>query len=221
VLQFRELPERAPAPGELLIRVRASGVNPSDTKERSGFGGQDVMPSPRIIPHQESAGAVGRYAVQFAKHGGARVIATVSREAQAVSVRAADAHLVLNRHTDDLSAAVAAFAGREHGVARVIEVSFNGNLGLDIEIRARNGVTASSSSNVEKTTIPYRPLAYLDATILAGLSVPPLRHEPLTPAPSHVSTSPLTPPAGTPRRRGALCGRRGGGPSGRGARGRC
>ena len=57
VLQLSELPDPAPSPGEVLVRVHASGLNPSDTKGRSGWGG-GAMPFPRVIPHQDGAGVI-------------------------------------------------------------------------------------------------------------------------------------------------------------------
>jgi len=49
-----ELPE--PGPGEVRVRVRASGVNPSDTYGRSGRTAP--MPFQRVIPHQDGAGVI-------------------------------------------------------------------------------------------------------------------------------------------------------------------
>ncbi len=43
---------------EVLVRVRASGVNPTDTKGRGGHRGSSAMPYPRIIPHQDGAGVI-------------------------------------------------------------------------------------------------------------------------------------------------------------------
>lgn len=57
VLQVGEVARPVPSAGEVLVRVRASGVNPSDTKARSGFGGSR-MPFARVIPHQDGAGVI-------------------------------------------------------------------------------------------------------------------------------------------------------------------
>jgi len=253
VLTVGELPTPQPGPGELLVRVRASGVNPSDTKGRGGARGNTAMPFPRITPHQDGAGevvasgspelagrvgqrvwfyeaqlgrafgaaaeyvalpahqvlplpdgvsfeagaslgvpamtahrcvfadgpvdgkvvlvtggagAVGRYAIQFAKLGGARVIATVSRDDQAASARAAGADLVLNRRTDDLAAGIRAFTGVGRGVDRVVEVAFGANLELTLQVLAPRGVVATYSSDaVPEPTLPYWPLVMLDATV--------------------------------------------------------
>lgn len=44
--------------GEVRVQVHVSGVNPSDTKGRSGWGGNSEMQYPRIIPHQDGAGVI-------------------------------------------------------------------------------------------------------------------------------------------------------------------
>lgn len=57
VLVVDEMPDPQPGPGELRIRVAASGVNPGDVKKRQdafGYG----MPYPRVIPHSDGAGEV-------------------------------------------------------------------------------------------------------------------------------------------------------------------
>ena len=57
------------------------------------------------------AGAVGHYAVQLAKWGGAQVIATVSSAAKAEQARLAGADLVVNYKTEDVVAKAMAFTG--------------------------------------------------------------------------------------------------------------
>jgi NADPH:quinone reductase len=58
VLQVGELPIPLPGPGEVRVNVVVSGVNPSDTKGRTGWRGQTERPYPRIIPHQDGAGVI-------------------------------------------------------------------------------------------------------------------------------------------------------------------
>lgn len=57
VLQVGVLPDLAPGPGEVRVRVRFSGVNPGDTKKRRGWLGS-AMPYPRVVPHSDGAGVV-------------------------------------------------------------------------------------------------------------------------------------------------------------------
>src|SRR5688500_10783421 len=58
VLQIGDLPKTVPAEGEVLVAVKASAVNPSDTKGRGGARGNLAMPYPRIIPHQDGSGII-------------------------------------------------------------------------------------------------------------------------------------------------------------------
>lgn len=60
VMRSGELPDPSPGSGEVRVRLRFSGVNPSDTKGRSGWGGDATMPAPRVVPHQDGAGTVDR-----------------------------------------------------------------------------------------------------------------------------------------------------------------
>ncbi len=56
VLQLGERPTPNPGPGEVLVRIKASGVNPSDVKSRAvnrGGPGFDLT-----IPHSDGAGVV-------------------------------------------------------------------------------------------------------------------------------------------------------------------
>jgi NADPH:quinone reductase len=57
VLQFGEMDDPHPAPGEVRIRVAYSGINPGDVKKRAGAF-EDAMAYPRIVPHTDGAGIV-------------------------------------------------------------------------------------------------------------------------------------------------------------------
>ena len=250
VLVVGDADRPSPAPGEVLVRVHASGVNPSDTKGRGGARGNAAMPWPRIVPHQDgagtieavgdgvdparigervwlyeaqwqrpfgtaaeyialpthqaarlpgavdfaagaalgvpamtahrcvfadglvagktvlvtgAAGAVGFYAGQFAAHGGARVIATVSNEDQARLARDAGAELVINRRETDVAEAILAAGLR---VDRIVEVAFGANLATSLRVLAPNGVIATYSSDAEpEPKLPYWSLVLLDATV--------------------------------------------------------
>jgi NADPH2:quinone reductase len=56
VLRLGTLDKPTPAPGEVLVRIQASGVNPSDTYGRRG--GMAPMAFPMVIPHQDGAGII-------------------------------------------------------------------------------------------------------------------------------------------------------------------
>lgn len=58
VLVLGEMPTPDPAPGEVLVRLEASGVNPSDVKLRAGARPGASMAFPRIVPHSDGAGVI-------------------------------------------------------------------------------------------------------------------------------------------------------------------
>jgi NADPH2:quinone reductase len=57
VLTVGETDTPQPGPGEVRIRLKASGVNPGDTKKREGWLGFP-MSYPRVIPHSDGAGLI-------------------------------------------------------------------------------------------------------------------------------------------------------------------
>jgi NADPH:quinone reductase len=56
VLRIGEVPRPDPRAGEVLVRIAASGVNPHDTKRRSGWSGEAI--AARCIPHSDGAGTI-------------------------------------------------------------------------------------------------------------------------------------------------------------------
>jgi NADPH:quinone reductase len=57
VLTVGEMDAPRPGPREVLVRVRASGVNPGEVKKRSDWMGFGIG-YPRVIPHSDGAGVV-------------------------------------------------------------------------------------------------------------------------------------------------------------------
>ena len=56
VLHVGEIDNPSPLEGEVLVEVKASGVNPSDVKTRAGARGE--LQFPRIIPHSDGGGII-------------------------------------------------------------------------------------------------------------------------------------------------------------------
>ncbi|TNE61053.1 MAG: NADPH:quinone reductase [Alphaproteobacteria bacterium] len=250
VLVFSTMEVPPLGPGEVLVRVRASGINPSDVKTRAGARGP--LKFPKVIPHSDGAGvveavgegvdtgrigervwiwngawarpfgtcaqyivlpagqaaplpdgtsfeagaclgipastayygvyadgpvdgqtvlvtggagAVGHYAIQFAKLGGARVIATVSGPEKAAHASAAGADLVINYRQADVVAAITDFTGGA-GVNRVVEVEFGGNLPVTNQVLAPGAVIATyGSMAVPEPVLPFYPMMFNGVTL--------------------------------------------------------
>src|SRR4051794_20517839 len=245
VLVVEDLPTPSPGPGQILVRIAASGVNPHDTKKRSGWIG-GALPAARGVPHGGGAGTVGAggagghsariggrvwlyrgdaafpgcgtaaeycvvpaafasvlpggvdfaigaglgvpamtayravfadgpvagqavlvtgaagavatYAIQFARIGGARVLATVSRPEKAVIAREIGAAAVINYREEDVATQVAALTDGG-GVHRIIEVDFGANLATSVQaIRPQGVIAAYSSTRVREPVLPYYAL---------------------------------------------------------------
>lgn len=224
VIRTGEMQILEPAANEVRVKVYASGVNPSDTKSRSGWGGI-TLAYPRVIPHQDGsgiiesvgagvssdrigervwiyeaqrgrpfgtaaefvvvpseraihlpdntqfvegaclgvpamtahrclfadgsingqtilvtggAGAVGYYAVQLAKWGGATVITTVSRPEQADLVRAVGVDRVINYKTENVIDRIQAITEQERGIDRIVDVDLSANLDIAASVLKPN-----------------------------------------------------------------------------------
>ena len=104
------------------------------------------------------AGAVGHYAVQLAKWGGARVIATVSSALKAEQARLAGADLVIDYKTEDVIAKALAFT-EQRGVDRVVDVDFGGNIATTLKLMAMNSTIAVYATNGNRNPVlPMREL---------------------------------------------------------------
>ena len=245
VIQIGELPTPEPGSGEVRVKLSFSGVSPSDTKRRSGFGGQK-MAFPAIVPHSDGAGvidqvgtgvnkarigervwiycgqwerssgtaaeyitiradhaialpeavdlisgaclgipavtahralfadgpisgltvlvtggagAVGNYAIQLAKWGGANpVITTCSSPAKAKVAKAAGADIVVNYKENDVLSSINDATGGE-GVDRIVEVAFGVNLTSTVTLLKDNGIISAYASDAEPTPLlPFYPM---------------------------------------------------------------
>jgi len=97
------------------------------------------------------AGAVGHYAVQWAKRYGARVIATVSSDEKSRYAREAGADCVVNYRTQDVAGEVHGYA--PSGVDHVVDVDFGGNLATFFPLIANNGSIAYYATNGNRSPV--------------------------------------------------------------------
>ncbi len=251
VLTIGEVDIPEPRVGEVLVKIHTSGINPSDVKQRSGWGGLKML-YPRVIPHNDGAGiiaavgegvsptrvgervwiyeatlggglgtaaeyvaipsdnaivlpdntefaagaclgvpamtahysvfcdgevagqtilvtggagAVGNYAIQFAKWGGAKVITTVSSKEKAEIAQAGGADYVINYKTENVAALVKEITGKA-GVDRVVEVDFAANLETNLKALKRNGIIATYASDSNfNPQIPFYSLVYKNLSV--------------------------------------------------------
>jgi len=111
------------------------------------------------------AGAVGNYAIQFARMAGAHVIATVSGIEKEAMARAAGAEAVLNYRTEDVAKRVMEITKGE-GVDSVVEVEFGGNLGVSVEVLKVGGsINTYASEAVREPAVPFYQLLYKSITV--------------------------------------------------------
>jgi NADPH:quinone reductase len=101
------------------------------------------------------AGAVGHYAIQFAKRAKASVITTVSSPAKAALARQAGADHVIDYRQENVGERVMAVTGRR-GVDAVIEVDLAANARLLPDLLAPNGVVAIYGSGAPVASIPFQ-----------------------------------------------------------------
>ena len=106
----------------------------------------------KIVLVTGGAGAVGHYAVQWAKRFGARVIATISSPEKAAHATSAGADFTVNYHSEDVVARVREFTANV-GVHHVVDVDFGGNLATTLPLLAINGSIAyyATKGNVTPT----------------------------------------------------------------------
>lgn len=116
------------------------------------------------------SGVVGHYAVQLAKWGGAKVIATVSSPEKAEVAKAGGADHVLDYKRDSLPERVAEITGGE-GVERIVEVELT-NLTQDLElIRDGGKIAVYGMAPGNELTIPAFGVLSARNPIIRGVLV--------------------------------------------------
>ena len=123
-----------------------------------GIEGRDVLVA-------GGAGAVGHYAVQFARRCGARcVLATVSSPEKAALASAAGADHVIDYRRDNLTERVREATGGR-GVDRIIEVDIAANGALDVELVRNGGECIVYGSGAAQFALPFFPLIVRNVTL--------------------------------------------------------
>jgi NADPH2:quinone reductase len=132
-----------PLPDGVDLRLAASLGVPALTAHRAVFGCGPVQG--RTVLVTGGAGAVGFYAIQLARWGGARVLATTSGGEKTQEALRAGADAVIDYRTEDVADRVLALTGGE-GVDHVVEVDFGANLQATLKLLKPHGSIATYAS---------------------------------------------------------------------------
>ena len=151
--EWTVVPERqaVPLPEGTPFELGASLGVPAVTAHRCLFADGDV--DGRDVLVTGGAGAVGHFAIELAKHGGARVAATVSSTEKAELARDAGADVVVNYRDYDAQQQISAFSTR---LARVVDVNLAANLQLDLAVAAPDTVVVAYAADGPDPTLPVR-----------------------------------------------------------------
>ena len=163
--EFATVPESraVPLPPNASFMDGACLGIPALTAHRCVYGDGPVEGQTVLVTG--GAGAVGAYAIQCARLGGARVLATVSADEKARMARAAGADVVINHREEDVQARVAELTDEE-GLDRIVEVEMGGNLDASIAMLKANGViSAYASEGQPEPAVPFYTLLYKNLTV--------------------------------------------------------
>ena len=155
---------RAPRlPDNTSFEVGACLGIPVMTAHRCVFADGDVAGQTILVTG--GAGRVGHYAVQWASHAGATVIATASNDEDKAVCEAAGAAHVVNHRDDNVADAILEATGGDL-VDRIVDVEFGANLATSIEVLRIGGTIATySSTQVTEPKLPFFQMMYKDVTV--------------------------------------------------------
>ncbi|HTW08538.1 MAG TPA: NADPH:quinone reductase [Acidimicrobiales bacterium] len=108
------------------------------------------------------AGAVGHFAIELAKHAGARVVTTVSSDEKAALARSAGADLVVNYRSPTVAEEVKQFVPV---VDRVVEVALGANIDLDLALSGPRTEIVVYASEPSDPLLPTRRLMTANAAL--------------------------------------------------------
>ena len=174
-----------PLPDAASFDLGASLGIPAMTAHRCLFADGPI--EGRTVLVAGGAGAVGRAAIELARHAGARVIATVSTPEKGELATEAGAHALVGYRDDDAIDQLKAAA--PDGVDRVVELSLSQNLELDLAALSPHAVIASyADEGPDDPVVPVRRLMVPNVALRFVLvyTMPP---EAITAAADHVAAA--------------------------------
>lgn len=158
--QWSVVPDRQAValPDGISAELGASLGVPAMTAHRCLFADGPVSGKKVLVAG--GAGAVGHFAIELAKHAGAQVATTVSSPEKGELAGKAGADLVVSYRESGAADAIRAFGP----VDRIIEVSLDANLALDLSVIAPNGEIITYASTAADPVLPVR--ACMSANVL-------------------------------------------------------
>lgn len=162
--QYTAIPSRQAValPPGISAELGASLGVPAMTAHRCLFADGPVDGKTVLVAG--GAGAVGHFAIELAKHGGARVITTVSGPQKAELAAKAGADLVVNYREPGAADQIRTFAG-PGGVDHVVELALGANLQLDLDvIRRPEGLIVDYAAEPADPVLPVR--ACMNANVI-------------------------------------------------------
>jgi NADPH:quinone reductase len=152
-----------PLPENISFTAGACLGVPALTAHRAVCGGNNVESGSTVLV-TGGAGAVGNYAIQWAKWRGATVITTVSRPEQAEIAKLAGADLVVNYKQEDVIGKIREFTGRDRCIDRLVDVNFAANIEIANALLRNNGSIAIYAA--EQQDLPPMPVrAWIERNI--------------------------------------------------------
>lgn len=151
--EWSVVPERqaVPLPDSVGLELGACLGVPAMTAHRCLFADGPV--SGQTVLVAGGAGAVGHFAVELGRWGGADVVATVSGPEKAELARRAGAAHVVRYRDPDAAEQVRKAAPR---VDRVVEVALGANLELDLAVAAPGTVIVTYAAEPHDPVVPVR-----------------------------------------------------------------
>lgn len=154
--------QAVPLPDNVSLEAGAVLGIPGLTACHAVFGQGDVTGKTVLV--QGGAGTVGILAVQLAKWGGARVIATCGAQGSD-RARRAGADTVLDYRAEDLGDQVLT-ANDGNPVDLIVEVELGCNIDTDAQVIAENGrIAAYGSAREMSPKLPFMPLLFKAVTV--------------------------------------------------------
>lgn len=156
--------ERAPMlPEEASFEIGACIGIPIMTAHRCVYADGPVAGQTLLVTG--GAGRVGYYAIQWAKHGGAHVVATASNDADRDACLAVGADHVVNHRDSSWSQALLDVTQGKR-VDRAVDVEFGQNLPKLLQcLRTGATIATYSSTVVKEPALPFLQMMFMDLTI--------------------------------------------------------